>query len=218
MNNSPAGMNNGENSYGQNGNNNPNGTYSGNYQQSEHTQNPGPLSTGMIQRIQGRLGQLGFYHGNVDGTWGPETQAAVRDFQQQRGLQTSGFLDYRTMADLGLFGQNQSQYGGNVGNQNTENMGQQGFNNNPPNSNSGTNQGYGNNTGMNQGNSSNPNSYNPRANQNQTGSNQGHSYNQSYNGSNNNLNPNNSSPNQASSMGNNGNGSNGSASTGSTGQ
>jgi hypothetical protein len=139
----------GATNYGQNGSNNAYGTSTGNYRQSENTQNLGQLSTSMIQRIQDRLGQLGLYHGNVDGTWGPETQSAVRDFQQQRGLQPSGLLNYQTLADLDIFGQNQSQYGGNIGNQNG-----QGFNNNTANYNPGANQNYNNpnnrNSGLNQ--------------------------------------------------------------------
>ncbi len=73
-----------------------NGNQAMQYGQNYQNQNPndqnavGPLSQTMVQHLQDRLQQMGFYHGNIDGVWGPETQSAVRDFQQQRGLRPDG--------------------------------------------------------------------------------------------------------------------------------
>jgi peptidoglycan hydrolase-like protein with peptidoglycan-binding domain len=65
------------------------------------------LSQDMIQKVQGRLQQQGLYHGNVDGVWGPGTEAAVRSYQQQHSLNPTGKLDSDTLASLNL-GPNQN--------------------------------------------------------------------------------------------------------------
>jgi peptidoglycan hydrolase-like protein with peptidoglycan-binding domain len=56
---------------------------------------------GAVENVQGRLRQLGFYNGPVDGRWGPETQAALRHFQSVRGLDVTGQPTQATMAALG---------------------------------------------------------------------------------------------------------------------
>ena len=40
--------------------------------------------------------------GPVDGMLGPKTQAAVKEFQQSKGIQASGKLDQKTLAALGV--------------------------------------------------------------------------------------------------------------------
>ena len=52
--------------------------------------------------IQSRLAQLGFYHGNIDGIFGPDTTNAVIAFQGSKGLTTDGIVDVESWA--GLFG------------------------------------------------------------------------------------------------------------------
>jgi peptidoglycan hydrolase-like protein with peptidoglycan-binding domain len=61
-----------------------------------------------IRDAQKTLQQDGIYHGRVDGRWGPTTQAAVRDFQQQHNMNASGQLDQDTLAALNI-GQNNTQ-------------------------------------------------------------------------------------------------------------
>lgn len=63
---------------------------------------PEPLTPEVVRRIQGRLGQLGFYTGQVDGIWGPGTQSSLERFQQGRGLQASGQLNPATATALGF--------------------------------------------------------------------------------------------------------------------
>jgi peptidoglycan hydrolase-like protein with peptidoglycan-binding domain len=60
------------------------------------------LSRGVIQAIQGRMRDLNYYHGAVDGIWGDGTQQAIERFQQGRGLQANGQLNPATLATLGL--------------------------------------------------------------------------------------------------------------------
>ncbi len=56
----------------------------------------------VIRIIQGRLGQLGFYSGAVDGIWGPNMQTAIERFQQGRALQATGQLNPATITAMGL--------------------------------------------------------------------------------------------------------------------
>ncbi len=60
------------------------------------------LSRGAVRNVQARLRSLGFYRGQVDGTWGPGTQAAIERFQQGRGLQATGQINPVTAQALGL--------------------------------------------------------------------------------------------------------------------
>lgn len=61
-----------------------------------------PLSRNAVRNVQARLRNLGFYRGQVDGSWGPGTQAAIERFQQGRGLQPTGQLNPVTAQALGL--------------------------------------------------------------------------------------------------------------------
>ena len=55
-----------------------------------------------IKGAQERLKAAGHDPGSVDGVWGPQTEAAVRAYQQQHGLPVSGALDEATRTALGL--------------------------------------------------------------------------------------------------------------------
>lgn len=64
---------------------------------------PGAISSDMVFKVQQRLRDLGFYvRDNIDGNWGPNTSAAVRNFQRSKGLNASGQLDSTTLAALDL--------------------------------------------------------------------------------------------------------------------
>ena len=54
-----------------------------------------------IRRIQHRLVELGFGPLDVDGVFGPDTDAAVRRFQAARGLDADGIVGPRTRGALG---------------------------------------------------------------------------------------------------------------------
>jgi peptidoglycan hydrolase-like protein with peptidoglycan-binding domain len=60
-----------------------------------------PLSADRVREVQQALNANG---GNVavDGKWGPGTRQAVRDFQHNKGLPTTGRLDNGTVAALKL--------------------------------------------------------------------------------------------------------------------
>ena len=60
------------------------------------------LTPDMIRSVQQTLAQDGSYRGRIDGVWGPQTEAAVRDYQQQHNLNPSGRLDRDTLAAMNL--------------------------------------------------------------------------------------------------------------------
>jgi peptidoglycan hydrolase-like protein with peptidoglycan-binding domain len=55
-----------------------------------------------IRKVQQKLNQEGFHAGQVDGKWSSETQSAIRNFQQSKGMKATGQLDERTLDELGL--------------------------------------------------------------------------------------------------------------------
>ena len=61
------------------------------------------LSRNEIHNVQQQLQQQGYYrNAKVDGRWGPHTQQAVQNFQQAKGLPTTGQLDQTTLQALGV--------------------------------------------------------------------------------------------------------------------
>lgn len=74
-----------------------------------------------VTEIQTRLKAWGYYTGSVDGTYGSQTEKAVRYFQQSNGLSVDGQAGPETLAALGLpagsgsGGGSDSSGGGNSG-------------------------------------------------------------------------------------------------------
>jgi peptidoglycan hydrolase-like protein with peptidoglycan-binding domain len=66
-----------------------------------------------VSQIQQALNDAGLNAGPVDGKMGPKTKSALKQFQQQKGLQASGSLDQQTLAALntGSSGSSSSQQG-----------------------------------------------------------------------------------------------------------
>lgn len=59
-------------------------------------------SGAMVTEIQTRLKAWGYYSGAVDGTFGSETEKAVKYFQRSNGLNADGQVGAQTLAALGL--------------------------------------------------------------------------------------------------------------------
>ncbi|TYQ15282.1 UNVERIFIED_CONTAM: N-acetylmuramoyl-L-alanine amidase [Acetivibrio alkalicellulosi] len=55
-----------------------------------------------VVQIQTRLANWGYYHGRVDGIFGPQTYRAVRHFQSNNGLTVDGIVGPQTLGALGL--------------------------------------------------------------------------------------------------------------------
>jgi peptidoglycan hydrolase-like protein with peptidoglycan-binding domain len=58
----------------------------------------------VVKQAQEKLSAAGMNAGQADGKLGPKTQAAVKEFQQSKGIQGSGKLDQQTLAALGVSG------------------------------------------------------------------------------------------------------------------
>ena len=56
----------------------------------------------VVKQAQEKLSAAGHDAGPADGVMGPKTQAALKEFQESKGLQASGELDQKTMAALGV--------------------------------------------------------------------------------------------------------------------
>jgi len=55
-----------------------------------------------IKEIQGALAREGYYHGEPTGKWDEATAAAMKNFQQAKGLQPSGKIEALSLQKLGL--------------------------------------------------------------------------------------------------------------------
>ncbi len=53
-----------------------------------------------VRQAQQHLKDLGFYEGPIDGIYGPETEAALREYQARQGLQVTGALTQETQQAL----------------------------------------------------------------------------------------------------------------------
>jgi len=63
---------------------------------------PHQFSESQVREIQQALDNEGFKSGKVDGSWGPETEAAFKDFQKWAMLSPTGEVDSISIAVLGL--------------------------------------------------------------------------------------------------------------------
>lgn len=78
------------------------------FAQSQLGQNQSPLAyvqpvpPAAIQAVQDHLRRAGTYNGAVDGVWGPDSLAALQQFQAAHQLQVTGQLNQATVAALGL--------------------------------------------------------------------------------------------------------------------
>jgi peptidoglycan hydrolase-like protein with peptidoglycan-binding domain len=56
----------------------------------------------MVAQVQRRLGELGYYHGIVDGIMGPQTRTAVAAYESTHNLVVDGTISQRLLARMGL--------------------------------------------------------------------------------------------------------------------
>jgi peptidoglycan hydrolase-like protein with peptidoglycan-binding domain len=68
------------------------------------------LTRSDIMSIQSSLASKGFYHGSIDGKWGPMTSAALSSFQSSRGLAVNGLPTNETLGMLGVTTVNTAYY------------------------------------------------------------------------------------------------------------
>jgi hypothetical protein len=56
----------------------------------------------VIANVQTALQEQGLYHGEVDGLLGPQTRAAIADYQSANGLAETAAIDQPTLESLGM--------------------------------------------------------------------------------------------------------------------
>jgi hypothetical protein len=56
---------------------------------------------GTVSAVQRRLGELGYYHGVVDGVMGPQTRAAIAAFESTHGMIVDGMITTRLLNRMG---------------------------------------------------------------------------------------------------------------------
>lgn len=61
-----------------------------------------PYSVSTVRAVQSQLARQGYYHGVIDGVYGPQTRAALTRYQSNHGLQVTGSLTMDTLRSLGL--------------------------------------------------------------------------------------------------------------------
>ena len=59
---------------------------------------------GQVRQVQQTLHRLGYYNGNVDGDFGPNTQNALERYQMSAGEPVTGTLTRGTLGRLGVSG------------------------------------------------------------------------------------------------------------------
>jgi peptidoglycan hydrolase-like protein with peptidoglycan-binding domain len=62
----------------------------------------GQYSQTEVRAAQQKLKDDGYYTGKIDGEDGPETQAAIKKYQQSQNLKVTGQLDKETCQKLGV--------------------------------------------------------------------------------------------------------------------
>ncbi len=69
---------------------------------SAHSSMSSSASAETIRQAQQKLMDQGQNPGPIDGIMGPQTQAALKSYQEAKGMTASGNLDQQTMASLGV--------------------------------------------------------------------------------------------------------------------
>ena len=72
-------------------------------------------SPDVVKQAQEKLSSAGMDSGPADGKLGPKTEAAVKEFQQSKGIKESGKLDQQTLAALGVNESSGSASSGSTG-------------------------------------------------------------------------------------------------------
>ena len=55
-----------------------------------------------IRQVQTALRQLGYYHGQIDGQFGPLSQSALQNYQLKTNHPATGLFDRQSLSQLGV--------------------------------------------------------------------------------------------------------------------
>ncbi|PYL32469.1 MAG: hypothetical protein DMF38_14985, partial [Verrucomicrobia bacterium] len=61
-----------------------------------------PAANATVSAVQSELAKLGYYNGDIDGTLGDQTEAAISRYQEDRNLSVTGTVDAATLQSLGI--------------------------------------------------------------------------------------------------------------------
>lgn len=67
-----------------------------------YASNPEEDPAQVVANVQSALQQQGYYQGDVDGVLGPQTRAALAEYQSAQGLEPTGAVDEPTLETLGM--------------------------------------------------------------------------------------------------------------------
>ena len=67
-----------------------------------YSSNPAEDPAQVVANVQSALQQQGFYQGDIDGVLGPQTRAALAEYQSAQGLEPTGTVDEPTLETLGM--------------------------------------------------------------------------------------------------------------------
>jgi len=67
-----------------------------------YASNPADDPAQVVANVQSALQQQGYYQGDVDGVLGPQTRAALAEYQSAQGLEPTGAVDEPTLETLGM--------------------------------------------------------------------------------------------------------------------
>jgi hypothetical protein len=79
-----------------------NGYYDDGYAAREYSEYDSGNADSSVSQVQAALAREGYYHGSIDGSFGPATQNALRRYQRNRGLDATGQIDQSVLEALGL--------------------------------------------------------------------------------------------------------------------
>lgn len=87
----------------------------------EQAQREQPITKAMIRKVQANLKRDGLYRGHIDGVWGPKSEQAARQFQEQNQMNPTGKIDLPMLQAMNLgsgneqYGEGNGAMGGNAG-------------------------------------------------------------------------------------------------------
>jgi hypothetical protein len=67
-----------------------------------YASNPGEDPAQVVANVQSALQEQGYYQGDIDGVLGPQTRAALAEYQTAQGLEPTGTVDEPTLETLGM--------------------------------------------------------------------------------------------------------------------
>jgi hypothetical protein len=67
-----------------------------------YASNPQDDPAQVVANVQSALQQQGYYQGEIDGILGPQTRAALAEYQSAQGIEPTGLVDEPTLETLGM--------------------------------------------------------------------------------------------------------------------